>query len=61
MTMAQDALSITVEEYTKALRELPAPSTLEQVQVVAQKELEDETVEASRPPQLQLFGALDME
>lgn len=57
IVMAQDALSITVEEYAKARRELPAPSTLEQVQAVAQKELEDETVDASRPALFQLFGA----
>lgn len=61
MVMAQDALSITVEEYAKARRELPAPSTLERVQAVAQKELEDETVDASRPPLFQLFGAPDMD
>lgn len=71
MVMAQDALSITVEEYAKARRQLPAPSTLEQVQAVAQKELEDETVDASRcarygydpgahqhqPPQVRAGGA----
>lgn len=61
MVMAQDALAITVEEYAKARHELPAPSTLEQVQAVAQKELGDETVDASRPALFQLFGAPDMD
>lgn len=57
MLMAEDALSIAVEEYAKARRELPVPSSLEQVRAIMAEEMKDESVDAAREPLLQLFAA----
>ena len=56
--MATDALSIVVEEYSKARRDLPTPSTLEQVKAVASHEMSTaKGIDHSREPFFQFFSA----
>ena len=57
MGMGADALAVVVEEYTKSRRELPGPSSLEQAKAFAATEMQDEGVDVSREPLLQLFKA----
>ncbi len=56
--MAADALKIVVEEYARARRELPAPSTLEQVKAVAGREMATARgIDAGREPIFQPITA----
>jgi predicted RNase H-like HicB family nuclease len=59
MAMAADALALTVEEYGKARRELPPPSSLEEAQAWwARERAEDPSgIDAERPALFQLFAA----
>ncbi|WP_297669018.1 type II toxin-antitoxin system HicB family antitoxin [uncultured Desulfovibrio sp.] len=60
--MATDALGIVVEEYAKARRDLPAPSTLEQVKAVAMREMATARgVDHSREPFFQLIPAPEVD
>ena len=56
--MADDALGITIEEYTKAKRDLPEPSTLDMVKTLAAKEmLTAKGLDHNREPLFQLIQA----
>lgn len=56
--MATDALGIVVEEYAKARRDLPVPSTLEQVKAVAEREMASAPgIDHDREPFFQLIPA----
>ena len=56
--MAADALAITVEEYAKERRDLPTPSTLEQVKAIAAKKMATaQGIDHNREPFFQLMEA----
>lgn len=57
MDMAKDALAITLEEYTKARKPYPTPSSMESLEAVMQAEMQEEGVDKSRKPLIQLFAA----
>ncbi|SFK31455.1 Predicted nuclease of the RNAse H fold, HicB family [Desulfomicrobium apsheronum] len=56
MTMGADALAIMAEEYAKARRPLPEPSSMAQARTFAVSEIDD-SVDLSREPILQLIQA----
>ncbi len=56
--MASDVLGIVVEEYAKARRDLPTPSTLEQIKAVAAQEMATgKGIDHNREPFFQLIQA----
>lgn len=58
MVMGADALAIMAEEYAKARRELPVPSTMEQARAFAAEETkDDDDVDQGREVVFQLFQA----
>lgn len=61
MVMAADALAITVEEYVKARRTLPAPSSLAQAKVWAEGYKEDPGLIPDGELMYQLFAAPEMD
>lgn len=61
LVMGADVLAITVEEYTKARKDMPEPSTLQQVEEWAASEQEDADIDPSRRRLIQLFRAPDID
>jgi predicted RNase H-like HicB family nuclease len=63
MAMAADALALTVEEYVKARKELPSPSSLEAVQAWWERDRAEEpsAIDAGRSTLFQLFAAPEMD
>ncbi|MBE6442295.1 MAG: hypothetical protein E7022_08230 [Desulfovibrio desulfuricans] len=62
MVMAADALSITVEEYSKANRKLPTPSGIEDIRKKAAHEMATaEGLDTSREPLFQMFPAPEVD
>jgi predicted RNase H-like HicB family nuclease len=63
MVMAADALALTVEEYVKARRELPRPSSLEDAQAWWERDRVEEPsgIDAGRATLFQLFAAPEMD
>lgn len=62
MEMAADALATTVEEYAKARKEMPIPSTLEQTKVFARASLDEGPgVDNTRELLFQLFAAPEID
>jgi predicted RNase H-like HicB family nuclease len=61
MVMAADALAVTVEEYVKARRTLPVPSSLEQVKAWAAGERKDEGSAPEGEFFYQLFAAPEVD
>lgn len=57
MEMAKDILAITLEEYTKARRAFPRPSTLEDITKWAELHRDDEGLDTSRQFHIQAFSA----
>ena len=58
MEMAADVLSITVEEYSKANKKLPTPSSIEDIRKKAAHEMATaEGLDTSREPLFQMFAA----
>lgn len=62
VVMAADALALTVEEYARARRDLPVPSTVEQVKALAAREMaESPDVDRDREPFFQMVPAPAMD
>jgi predicted RNase H-like HicB family nuclease len=61
MVMAADALATCADEYTKARKPLPAPSTLEQVEAWAEAHKGDEGLQEHGKMLFQLFRAPQMD
>jgi predicted RNase H-like HicB family nuclease len=61
MVMAADALAITVEEYAKARKSLPEPSSLERVKAWAESERCDACQASGGKFLFQLFAAPDVD
>jgi predicted RNase H-like HicB family nuclease len=57
MHMAADALAICAEEYAKARKQMPPPSSLEEVEAWAERQNEDEDLLPGGKMLLQLFKA----
>lgn len=57
MDMARDVLSITLDEYAKARKPLPEPSSLEALESAMQAEMQSEGVDTSRKPLVQYIQA----
>jgi predicted RNase H-like HicB family nuclease len=60
MIMGSDVLAITVEEYAKARKELPQPSSMEQIRIWAQSKKEDPDI-ATGDFLFQLFKAPEVD
>lgn len=61
MDMARDVLSIAVEEYAKAKKTLPTPSSLVKVREVAEESMQEPGMDRSREPLTQLFQAPEID
>ena len=57
LVMGADVLSIVVEEYTKARKHLPPPSSLEQVKAWAESQKDSEGLALGKDFHIQLFRA----
>ena len=57
MRLGAEVLAMAVEEYAKARKDLPPPSSLEAVKEVAANGMAAPGTDASRAPLLQLFAA----
>ena len=61
MDMARDVLSIAVEEYAKAKKQLPSPSPLAKVREAAEEAMRASGMDSSREPLTQLFQAPEID
>ena len=61
MDMARDVLGIALEEYAKARKPLPEPSSLHAIESAMQAEMQAEGVDKSRKPLLQYIHAPDVD
>ena len=61
VTMGADVLAVTVEEYAKARRIMPAPSPLEAVEAWAESQKADSDLDQSRRYLIQLFRAPEID
>lgn len=61
MDMARDVLSIAVEEYARAKKQLPSPSPLANVREAAEKAMREPGMDSSREPLTQLFQAPEID
>lgn len=61
LVMGSDILAITVEEYIKARKDMPEPSTLQQVEEWAANEQGNADLDPSRRRLIQLFRAPDVD
>ena len=61
MDMARDVLAISVEEYARAKKDLPAPSSLGQVHEAAAEAMRDEGIDVSRESLVQMFKAPEID
>ncbi len=57
LALGADVLAIAAEEYAKARKNMPKPSTLEQVETWAEKQKSESGIDASRRFLFQLFRA----
>ena len=61
LALGADVLSIAVEEYVKARRELPDPSSIEHVEAWAESQKEDPALQPGGRMLFQLFRAPDVD
>lgn len=61
MEMGADVLAITVAEYAKARKELPAPSGIDSLEAWAEEQKADSDIDPDRRVLFQLFRAPDID